>query len=562
MFKRIIVVLSLILIIEAKFLDNLDRTFSPGDNKVLEINVKLSDQDYRNILNNVQVGGGLFNSGGTDYKAVAEISISDGNEVKVFPESTFKTAGNFGRAFPKPGFNIDLSDSFMKRKSFRLRADVADISHMRQKIVCDIFNRVGLPSIQSTYVRLTINGELYGLYALLDTLKAKNIRKMYKTETDKKELKLYQCKEMGFKFTTQTANLCVNDAGDNENDISEFTNFVSQVERARSIDDLDNIMNVDLFLKTIALEWIIGSFDHALVLGHNFYFYKNEINNKWDILLYDFDNTLGQGASDWAWFGKNRGVTDYTKLSFKQFTADQKIFDILVNNNDTRFKNMLKEVLILGFNPTLLIDHIDDIKSYINPYVKEDYTPINGQLPGRVNKKGYALTTSYSSYESNSEYGMVSHQEMMGTMNVPGIKKFIEDSFNNVIKQYNFNKDEILSESATRTPVSFFTKVKYGIDPYDPNATIPENLKNGSCWSEMYGYPCCDKCNVLYVENGEKWGMENGDWCGISEACETKNEYCEKNEDYPCCQYCDVVYVDETGRYGFEGDWCLLKNEC
>jgi len=66
------------LIIEAKFLDNLDRTFSPGDNKVLEINVKLSDQDYRNILNNVQVGGGLFNSGGTDYKAVAEISISDG----------------------------------------------------------------------------------------------------------------------------------------------------------------------------------------------------------------------------------------------------------------------------------------------------------------------------------------------------------------------------------------------------------------------------------------------------------------------------------------------------
>ena len=85
------------------------------------------------------------------------------SEVNEFPDSTLKTAGNFSKSFCKPGFNIELSESFMKRKSFRLRPDATDISHVRQKVACDIMNRVGLPSIQSTFVRLTINGELYGL---------------------------------------------------------------------------------------------------------------------------------------------------------------------------------------------------------------------------------------------------------------------------------------------------------------------------------------------------------------------------------------------------------------
>jgi len=368
---------------------------------------------------------------------------------------------------------------------------------------------------------------------------------------------------MGFAFTSESAKTCTNDSSKDETDIAEFVDFVSQVEKAKTIDELDEIMNVDLILKYIAVDWIIGSFDHLLVVGHNFYFYKNEINNKWDIIYYDFDNTLGQGVSDWAWSfvgkgDKNKGVTDYTKLNFKQFTLDQKIFDVLVNNDDTRFKKNLKEVLIAGFNPKLLIDHIDELKTVITPYVKEDYTPINGELPGRVNKKGYPLPTSFTAFEKNSEYEYVEHEELMGNMNVPGIKKFIEDSFNNVCKLYNFNKDEIISEAESTTPVSFFTKIKNGISPYDSNAVIPD-----TCWSEASGYPCCEKCNVVLNLNGEKWGIENGQWCGIQKSCSTKKDACEESEEYSCCNACDVVYLDETGRYGLEnGDWCLLKSDC
>eukprot|EP00833_Pecoramyces_ruminatium_P017866 jgi/Orpsp1_1/1191898/evm.model.d7180000089229.1 len=219
-------------------------------------------------------------------------------------------------------------------------------------------------------------------YKLMDTLKPANIKKIYNTNTNKNELNLYQCKNDGFTFTMETSNLCINDSDDDETNIEEFNNFVAQVEKATTIEDLDEIMNVDIFLKYFAIDWLIGSFDHFMVLGHNFYFYKNEINNKWDIIYYDFDNTLGQGLGSWAWYnGKNNDISDFSKISFKQFSNDQKILDILVNNDDTRFKKNLKEVLTYAFNPVLLNEHIDDLKALISPYVKLDFIPINGELP-------------------------------------------------------------------------------------------------------------------------------------------------------------------------------------
>ncbi|ORX40426.1 hypothetical protein BCR36DRAFT_364596 [Piromyces finnis] len=389
MIRAFLFLIALIFAVEAKFLDNLDRTFSTGDDKVLVVNITLPDEDYAQVLEYVQVGLEDIENGTTkDFKTKsATVIIADNEDVKVFKDSTFKIGGNFARTFSKPGFNINLNEEYNNRKSFRLRADVNDKSYLRQKLLTDITNRVGLPSIQSTFVTLTINGNYYGLYKLLDTIKPVNIKKLYDTKTNKKELELYNCK-YSFTFTEESSNGCVNDSSDDENDIAEFQKFIAAADKATTIEELDAIMNVDIILKYFAIDWLVGSFDHFLVLGHNFYFYKNEINNKWDIIYYDYDNTLGQGLGGWAWYnGKNMNVTDFTKLSFQQFSNDQKILDILVNNDDSRFKKNLKEVLTYGFNPVLLNEHIDDLKSLISPYVKKDFIPIHDELPGRVNKK-------------------------------------------------------------------------------------------------------------------------------------------------------------------------------
>jgi len=69
----------------------------------------------------------------------------------------------YGRSHNKIGYNIKLNKKFLGRKQFKIRAEAYDRSYIRQKLSCDIANRIGLPSIQSTFVRLYINDQYWGL---------------------------------------------------------------------------------------------------------------------------------------------------------------------------------------------------------------------------------------------------------------------------------------------------------------------------------------------------------------------------------------------------------------
>jgi len=66
------------LIIKAKFLDNLDRSFSNGDDKVLEISITMSDEDYQRVLECVQVTSKTaVKNLAQDHETIANITITD-----------------------------------------------------------------------------------------------------------------------------------------------------------------------------------------------------------------------------------------------------------------------------------------------------------------------------------------------------------------------------------------------------------------------------------------------------------------------------------------------------
>jgi len=158
---------------------------------------------------------------------------------------------------------------------------------------------------------------------------------------------------------------------------------------------------------------------------------------------------------------------------------------------------------------------------------------------------------------------------MVGDIDVLGLKAYIRDTFDNACNQYGFDKEEILKEAVKLAPTSFFTKIKNGVSPYE--SSIINEEKNdeeeddeSKCWSEEHGYKCCEGCNIILAEeNGNKWGVENGKWCGIQESvCKNQSDYCESSE-YDCCETCNQYYYDNTGRYGYEkGQWCLVKDSC
>ncbi|KAG4108182.1 glycoside hydrolase family 6 protein [Neocallimastix lanati (nom. inval.)] len=87
---------------------------------------------------------------------------------------------------------------------------------------------------------------------------------------------------------------------------------------------------------------------------------------------------------------------------------------------------------------------------------------------------------------------------------------------------------------------------------------------SAACFSERLGYPCCSGDEVVYTDNDGKWGVENGNWCGIADAPAPAACW-STSLGYPCCSSsnAEVWYTDDSGKWGVEnGDWCgIPQNE-
>jgi endo-1,4-beta-xylanase len=97
-----------------------------------------------------------------------------------------------------------------------------------------------------------------------------------------------------------------------------------------------------------------------------------------------------------------------------------------------------------------------------------------------------------------------------------------------------------------------------GGDETSSNESKPSN--DESCWAKSLGYSCCKSCGVVMEDDSGKWGIENGDWCGIAKTCSSK---CIGAAGYPCCsRTCIVQFEDESGKWGIENnDWCIIDRD-
>jgi cellulose 1,4-beta-cellobiosidase len=88
---------------------------------------------------------------------------------------------------------------------------------------------------------------------------------------------------------------------------------------------------------------------------------------------------------------------------------------------------------------------------------------------------------------------------------------------------------------------------------------------SAACWSSSLGYPCCSSSSaeVWYTDNDGKWGVENGDWCGIPKESPSSATCWSLSQGYPCCKSTtQVAYTDDSGKWGVEnGDWCGISSD-
>jgi len=567
----------------------------------------------------------------------ASLTLDIDGEVHEAPSIKFAIGGRSTVKYEKLGFNIKIKKgNLLGRKQLRIRTEVADPTFMRSKLLYDMFNILEIPCLSLNYVKLYFNDRFMGFYAMRDAYKSSWIESTF---NEKKTNHLYECDA---NYGSSHTYNCINDDEDIRDSDVDFGNFLTQIDQTKTKEELAEFFDVETYLKWQAIRYLIGGWDHATSAQNQYlYRYHNTTVGKdiWIPLIYDFDNDFGG-------YGGTESSDSFDQAVFK-YERKNPIYKILgINENASpEVISYMDQIMRSYFNPKALFERIEQLRAFLDPYVKEDRAfDAEGNRPGRVPRVFTRLKDyySYEDFQDNIEYTNIDLVIYKGGTEIEhkkvyGLKRWIVEKFRNACKTFDLDcsyAKEYLDDFEY-TPVDISREEKHDgcnnadyeccVLPHTEVAAVDGTGKWGiefniwcvfdeknnnqvndeNCWSLSEGYPCCKNKNtvVRYVSQsrGVKYGVENGDWCGIIEdtvvsttitstitttsattttantttititttainAPTSTQECWSLSEGYPCCQdkNAEVRYVSKSRgvKYGVEnGDWCgIIEN--
>jgi len=264
----------------------------------------------------------------------------------------FRARGNTSLASQKKSFKIDFNrflpgQKFEGLEEINLNGEHNDVSIMRAFLAQHLMRSAGLPSSRTSYVELYVNNEYKGLYLNSEHLDDEFLDLRFPGQGNGN---LWKC-AYGADLTWWGANpsnyeqvyeLKTNKDSADYTALLNFINVLNNLPASYFPCAIQEVFDVDLFLRNIALEILMGQWDGYAYNKNNYYLYQREGDGKFVYLSYDLDNTFG---IDWfninwaqrniyAWSPSNQARPLYTKLLAVPYFKDRFTFhlnDLLFN---------------------------------------------------------------------------------------------------------------------------------------------------------------------------------------------------------------------------------------
>ncbi|ORY89578.1 coth protein-domain-containing protein, partial [Lobosporangium transversale] len=359
--------------------------------------------------------------------------------------------------FPKKNRLLDLS-------TLKLRSEETDATMMREKLYVDILNSLGVPAQQAAYVRLFFNGEPVGLYVAMEETKKHWIKKVLHPDIKNVKLgalwKLNSCcgHEANLEWLGPTSKSYVvgdiyknilpgnNPADDPMHDLIQFMNDLKHYEPSKVQDPIaywEQRLDLDGFLKSMAMEYLTGSWDSYWNSGSNYQFYNDPVTGKWTWLPTDFDDTFGTSYN--GKMGSYRAIPKKNSKGFESPLAQKLIIETPQIN--ARFEQILKDIVSYVFKPDALNPRLDAYQEMLAEDIAWD------RAQPRLSKgKNHKFTAEDMSKDLEN-----------GAKGGWGLKKWIGQRSDGVQKDLKF---QALQGSESRLPYHTMTKLHsaYGID--------------------------------------------------------------------------------------------------
>ncbi|KAG0238111.1 hypothetical protein BGW42_007102 [Actinomortierella wolfii] len=343
------------------------------------------------------------------FKFINADTIYAVDEVKV------KVSGHGSRKFEKLSLRIkfddDKDETFFNRPIIKLRSQVFDPTMIREKLYIDLLNSVGVDTYQGSYVRVYVNGKPHGFYLMVEDIEPPFLSTAIHHGSITKEKKMGALYQLGSHVLGLEATMQYNGSrtadyhpeiyenkvlGNNPKDepMKEFIAFMKELQdwdpsKSGGVAFWNSRLDLDGYLRSIALEYLTGHWDAYWWKGNNYFMYNNPETKKWQFIPTDFDTTFSDGNQpdvdvDYKTFAKRRLARKgkdhplITKLIYKNKDINAKFEDILLT------------ITTAVFNNKALDARIDAYKTQIEQDVAWDYSIDRSAQPGK--NYGWTIT--------------------------------------------------------------------------------------------------------------------------------------------------------------------------
>ncbi|KAG0208404.1 hypothetical protein BGX28_000622 [Mortierella sp. GBA30] len=361
-------------------------------------------------------------------------------------------------------FHFTKKNRFLNLSTLKLRSAETDAVMMREKLYVDIMNSLGVPTQQTAYVRLFFNNKPVGLFIGIEEIKEHWVESVLHPESPKAKLgslwKMDACcgYYANLEWTGPTTDKSSSGGYKNvmpgtnpKNDImKDLIQFMADIKKYNPKAEKDPIgywekrIDLDGFLKSMAMEYLTGQWDGYWNSGSNYQMYNDPITGKWLWIPIDFDDTFG------TFFGGK--IESYKKIpkknedGFECPLAQKLIMETPVINQ--RFETILKDIVNYVYKPSALVPRIEAYRKMIYKDVAWD------RSQPRLAK---GKTEGFTIQDLNKGVNQ-------GRKGDWGLKKWIEKRTQQMERDFKF---KVLPGAPTRLEPHVVTKLQsaYGIAP-------------------------------------------------------------------------------------------------
>jgi spore coat protein H len=287
------------------------------------------------------------------------------------------TSRNLKRSFK---IDIDRHDEvarFHGLKSLNLHCGVMDATKGREALAYSIFRAAGVPAPRTAFAELTLtvpgkyDKEFVGMYTLVESVDKNFLKLHYKNDKGllMKPERIRSLDYLGedwarYKDTYQPKRDATKD------EIKRVIDFAKLVNAAGDADfnrEIAGYLDIDAFLKFLAVTAITSNLDSFFTNGHNYCLYLHPETNQFHFIPWDVDLSLG----NFAFFGTADQQMD---LNLNKPYATNRLADRLMANKEIaeKYQSILKELVPICFDKEKTLQEIAVIEKTVKPLIEKE----------------------------------------------------------------------------------------------------------------------------------------------------------------------------------------------